>query len=320
MSYDLAMNLSQTILGVSFKNPTVLAAGMMGITASGWKLVGSKGAGAVTTKSMWAKEHVGNPNPVVISTPDWTLNAVGLPYAGKEVAVEEVGAYMAEHPVPLIANVVGLTPEDFAEITAAVAPLRPDLFEVNISSPTFLKLRGSFFEGADDIGAVLKAVKKVAAGIPVFIKLSPNVANIGEVAKACVAAGADGITAINTVGPAMAIDLRSRMPILAAHRGGVSGRGIKPIAVRCVADIYTATEGKTPIIGVGGISTGEDALEMMLAGASLVGIGTAIAERDLEVFRLISEEMHAWCGKEGIADISEMTGGMHREIAAHVSI
>lgn len=309
------MNLSQTILGVEFTNPTVLASGIMGVTASGWRYVARSGAGAVTTKSLWLSEHAGNPNPSIISTEHWTLNAVGVPDAGIEKTREEIGDFMTDHPVPLIASIIGLAPKDFAAVTEQIVALKPDVIEVNLSTPTFEKLKGSL-PAADtkESAKVITAVKNKAGIIPVFAKLTANVADIGEVAKACVAAGADGITAINTVGPGMAIDLRSRMPILAAKTGGLSGRGIKPIAVRCVAEIYSATQGKVPIIGVGGIATGEDAIEMMLAGASLVGIGTAVWERGVEVFVQICEEMQLWCTTEGVWEVSELVGGMHKTL------
>lgn len=278
------------------------------------------GAGAITTKSIWLKEHQGNRNPVIVATEHWTLNAVGVPDAGADKAREEIASYKADPPAPLIASIIGLVTEDFAEIARTLAPLQPDFFEVNLSTPTFWKLRGKLFsEDQDEVAAILRAVKKEAGDIPVFVKLTPNVSNIGEIAKAAVGAGADGITAINTVGPAMAIDLKSRMPILAAHRGGLSGPGIKPIAVRCIADIFAATEGKTPIIGTGGVFTGEDAIELLLAGASLVGIGTAVATRGIEVFKNVCAEMEVWCGEEGVEDVKDLVGGMHRVLGTRKS-
>jgi len=309
------MNLEQSVLGISFQNPTVLASGIMGITASSWRFVVESGVGAITTKSLWPKEHKGNPNPTIISTPHWMLNAVGVPDAGPKKAKEEISDFLSDHPVPLIANVIGLKAAEFAKVTAEIAPLGPDFLEVNLSTPTFLNLRGSLFaESEKEAGAILKAVKKEAGDIPVFAKLTPNVLDIGEIAAACVDAGADGITAINTVGPGMAIDLRSRMPILAAHKGGVSGPGIKPIAVRCIAEIYEATKGKVPIIGMGGVYTGEDALELMLAGATLVGIGTAVADRGIDIFKKVCEEIQLWCTNEGVDEVSQMVGGMHTEL------
>jgi dihydroorotate dehydrogenase (NAD+) catalytic subunit len=309
------MNLQQTILGVTFPNPTVLASGILGITASSWRFCAKNGAGGITTKSLWPVEHKGNPNPTIIATEHWTLNAVGVPDAGPEKAREEIGSYTADKPVPLIANIIGLELEQFVDIASKIAPLKPDFFEVNLSTPTFLKLRGKLFaEDENEAAAIIKAVKKEAGDIPVFVKLTPNVLTIGEVAKACVDAGVDGITAINTAGPGMAIDLRSRMPILAAHKGGLSGHALKPIAVRCVAEIYEATKGAVPIIGTGGVYTGDDAIEMMLAGASLVGIGTAVGDRGADVFRKVCDEMQAWGEKEGVKNVGDLVGGMHREL------
>jgi len=315
------VNLSQTILGVEFENPTVLASGILGITASSWRNAAENGVGGITTKSLWPKAHQGNRNPTIIATEHWTLNAVGVPDAGPEKAVEEIGSYNTDKPVPLIANVIGLTAEDFAEITEKLVALKPDYFEVNLSTPTFEKLRGKLFaQDAKESAAVIKAVKKVSGTIPVFAKLTPNVDKIGEIAKACVDAGADGLTAINTVGPGMAIDLRSRMPILAWKKGGLSGPALKPIAVRCVAEVYEATGGKVPIIGTGGVYTGEDALEMILAGASLVGVGTSVADRGIDVFKKIVDEMQLWCTNEGVWDIQDLVGGMHKELARRASL
>lgn len=309
------MNLTQTVLGVSFKNPTLLASGIMGITASSWRFCVRSGAGAITTKSLWPYEHQGNPNPTIISTDTWMLNAVGVPDAGPAKAREEIGDYMRDHPAPLIANVIGLKAAEFAAITREIAPLKPDFFEINLSTPTFLKLRGKLFaEDENEASDIIKAVKREAGRIPILVKLTPNVLNIGEIAKACVLAGADGITAINTVGPGMAIDLRSRMPILASHKGGVSGPGIKPIAVRCIAEIYEATGGKVPIIGMGGVFTGEDVIELMLAGASLVGIGTAVAYRGITIFQKVCEEIQLFCTNEGVQNVSDLVGGMHVEL------
>jgi dihydroorotate dehydrogenase (NAD+) catalytic subunit len=312
------MNLSQTILGVRFENPTVLASGILGVTASSWRrAVTEGGAGAATTKSIWMREHKGHPNPTIIATEHWTLNAVGVPDAGPEKAREEISAYMRDKPAPLIVNIIADTVDNYGKTAEALLALKPDFFEVNISCPNVEDEFGKPFAcSARDAGSVTKAVKKVAGKIPVFIKLSPQALSIGEIAKACADGGADGYTVINTVGPGMAIDLKSRMPILSNRVGGMSGPAIKPIAIRCVADVFSATGGKLPIIGTGGVHTGEDAIEMLLAGASLVGIGTAVWKRGVEVFRLVCEEMDAWCEKEGVKDIGELIGGMHKALAS----
>lgn len=314
------MNLKQTLYGTEFANPTVLASGILGITCSSWKNVVENGAGAITTKSLWLHEHMGHKNPTIISTDHWTLNAVGVPDAGIEKAVEEVGAYNKEKPAPLIGNIIAESIENYGKTAEEIVKLEPDFLEVNISCPNIEDEFGRPFAcSAPDAAAVTKAVKAVAGKTPVFVKLSPNVENIGAIAVACAEAGADGFTVINTVGPGMAIDLRSRMPILANKVGGLSGRAIKPIAVKCTADVYAATEGKLPIIGTGGISTGEDALEIMLAGASLVGIGTAVWERGIDVFKKVCDEMQFWCTNEGVWDIADMIGGMHKELSSRNS-
>ncbi len=304
------MNLTQTVLGVEFANPTVLASGIMGISASSWRYVQTNGAGGITTKSIWPRKHEGHANPSVISTEMWTLNAVGLPDAGPEKAAEEFALYLADKKVPLIASIVADTIDQFGEVAKKIAALSPDFLEVNISCPNVEDELGRPFAYDAKLAAkVTKIVKKNAGNIPVFIKLSPNVEDIAAIAIACARAGADGFTLINTVGPGMAIDLRSRMPILANAVGGMSGPAIKPIAIRCIADVYRATDGKLPIIGVGGVSSGEDVLEMMLAGATLVGIGTAVWERGIDVFSKIVDELQVWCTMEGIQNISEMVGG-----------
>jgi dihydroorotate dehydrogenase (NAD+) catalytic subunit len=306
------MELKQNILGITFQNPTVLASGIWGITASSWKEVAKNGAGAVTTKSLWPHEHKGHPNPTVISTEHWTLNAVGVPDAGPEKARDEIGEYMKSHEVPIIANIIADSVDNYGVIAKEIADLKPDVIEVNISCPNVEDELGKPFAcSAPDASAVTKEVKKHTGTIPVFVKLSPNVDDIGAIAKSVVSAGADGITVINTFGPGMAIDLKTRKPILANKVGGLSGPGLKPIAVRCVADCYSAVDGKVPIIGTGGVHTGEDALELIMAGASLIGIGTAIGARGRDVFKKVCEEMSAWCDSEGIKNLSEIIGSAH---------
>ena len=308
------MNLSQKILGVTFPNPTVLASGILGITASSWNFVAENGAGGITTKSLWLREHKGHPNPTIIATEHWMLNAVGVPDAGPEKAREEIGSYNRKKPVPLIANIIAESVENFAKTAEEILPLKPDFLEVNISCPNVEDEFGKPFAcSAPDAAAVTKAVKAVAKKTPVFIKLSPNVDSIKVIALACAEAGADGFTVINTVGPGMAIDLRSRRPILANKVGGLSGHAIKPLAISCVADVFSATDGKLPIIGTGGIYTGEDAIEIMIAGASLVGIGTAVGDRGVDVFRKVCEEMQLWCTNEGVQNVSELIGSMQKK-------
>lgn len=302
-------DLSVEFLGVKFANPTVLASGVLGVTASSWQNVVRNGAGGITTKSIWLKPHLGHKNPTMFGNEHYFLNAVGLSDAGIDKAEETFNEYNVEKQAPLIASIVAVSSADFSELAEKITELRPDIIEVNISCPNVEDEFGKPFacvaEAAFD---VTKAVKK-HTNLPVIIKLSPNVPNISEIARACADSGADGFCAINTVGPGMQIDLAARIPILANKVGGVSGPGIKPVAIKCVYDVYKATG--LPIIGTGGVLYGEDAIEMMMAGATLIGIGTAVYYRDVSVFRAVTEEMSQWCEKNGVKNIKELIGVAH---------
>ncbi len=318
-------DLSVQFCGVTFKNPLVLASGILGITASSWSNVVKNGAGGITTKSLWLKEHKGHKNPVIIANDHYMLNAVGLPDGGVEKAREEISKFLEvrgalpgadkKHPIPLIANIVAFSIADFAKTAEEIALSNPDIIEVNISCPNVEDEFGKPFACvAGDAAAVTKAVKKAlkelggtAAKIPISIKLSPNVDNIVEIARAVVDAGADALTVINSVGPGMAINLETRMPILSNRAGGLTGPPLKPLAVKFIHDIRRAFP-KIPIIGTGGVCTGEDALEMMIAGATLVGVGTGVYYRGVEVFGLITKEMDAWCVANKVKKVSDLIG------------
>ena len=245
------------------------------------------------------------------------MNAVGLSDGGFEKAKEETfPEYLKDKPAPIIANIVAAKIEDFGELAEKVSSLNPDIIEVNISCPNVEDEFGKPFAcSLVDAASVTKAVKKAVAITkevdeethkPIIIKLSPNVPNIGEIAKACADAGADGFCAVNTLGPGLAIDIDLRMPILSNKVGGISGPAIKPFAVKCVSDIYKATG--LPIIGTGGILTGEDAIEIMMAGARLVGMGTMVYYREVEGFGLVAKEIEEWCDKNGVKNLEEIIG------------
>jgi dihydroorotate dehydrogenase (NAD+) catalytic subunit len=300
-------NLKVKYLGTEFANPLVLASGVLGVTASTWQSVVKSGAGGITTKSIWLNEHKGHPNPTIITTDHWMMNAVGLPDAGIEKAKEEIKSYSDKKPAPLIASIVAGKKEEFSKIAEEVDKLDVNIIEVNISCPNVEDELGLPFACvAEDAKAVTKDVKKVAKNKPVIVKLSPNVTNIVKIANACAEGGADGFCAINTLGPGLAINLETRIPILANKVGGISGPAIKPLAIKKVSDIYQAT--KLPIIGTGGVTTGEDALEMMMAGATLVGMGSSVYYRGADVFRKVSQEMSDWCDKNGVKDVKEVIG------------
>jgi len=300
-------NLKIKFCGVEFRNPTVLASGVLGVTASSLRNVVRNGAGGVTTKSIWLKENVGHKGPTMFGTEHYFMNAVGLSDAGIEKAkTETFPEYLKSKPAPIIASIVGAKIDDLGDLAKEISECNPDIIEVNISCPNIEDKFGKPFAcSVVDAARVTKAVRAKTKK-PVIIKLSPNVLNIGEIAKACADAGADGFCAVNTMGPGMVIDIDLRMPILGNKVGGVSGPALKPIAVKAVYDVYKAT--KLPIIGTGGVMTGEDAIEMMMAGARLVGIGTMVYFRGVEGFGKVVKEMDDWCKKNGVKNISEIIG------------
>lgn len=299
-------NMKVKFCDVSFENPTVLASGILGVTASSLKNVVENGAGGVTTKSIWLEEHVGHKNPTMFGTEHYFLNAVGLSDGGIQKAKEETfPEYLENKPAPIIGNVVAKSLEDFTKIVKEMHECGPDIIEVNISCPNVDDKYGKPFScsvgGAKD---VTKAVRS-ATDKPLIIKLTPNVPNIAEIAEACAKEGADGFCLINTVA-GMGIDTKLRMPILTNKSGGLSGPAIKPVAVKAVYDVYKAT--KLPIIGTGGITNGEDAIEIMMAGARLVGMGSMVYYRGVEGFGEVVKEMDKWCEENGVSSLEEIIG------------
>ncbi|MDP3975751.1 MAG: dihydroorotate dehydrogenase [bacterium] len=305
------MNTSIDFLGVSFPNPLVLCSGYLGVTASTWDNLAKRGAGGITTKSIWLNEHQGHPNPVILANEDFIINAVGVPDAGIKKAVEEFHEYLKRaNGVPLIVNIIGGKKDDFVAIAEEINKLHPQLIEVNMSCPNVEDEHGKPFATSCPDAADLTRRIKAVTDIPITIKLSPNVENIQEIAKAVVEAGADGITAINTYGPGMVIDIDSAQPILANKFGGVSGPGIKPLAIKKVFDIASAVD--VPIIGMGGIKTGRDCIEMMMAGATLVGVGSALYYRGDDAFKILLDEMVEWCSANGVKRFDEIVGRTHK--------
>lgn len=284
------------LAGVKLRNPTILASGVLGTTGACLQRVYSAGAGAVTCKSIGQKRE-GNPTPVVAELEDGFMNALGLPCPGPE----EMHAELEKLELPLIVSIHGKSPSEFAELAKQFTD-RAGLFELNVSCPN---VAGDIIgKDAEESAKVTKAVKKVTAK-GVFVKLTPDVSDIAEIARAVEKAGADGITAINTV-PAMVIDTNVRRPVLSFRRGGLSGRAIHPIAVRCVYDIYRAVE--IPIIGTGGVEHATDAIELMLAGATAIGIGTGA--RDLGVFKRVCDGIETYLREKGLR-IEELVGAAH---------
>jgi dihydroorotate dehydrogenase (NAD+) catalytic subunit len=301
----LLSSLSVEIAGLKLSNPTMLASGFLGVSGLTLKRVAEAGAGAVVTKSSSLKPREGNPGPTIVELPVGLLNAIGLASPGITLMKDEISEAKRSR-VPVIVSVFGFSVTDYSKSARVAETFGADAVELNVSCP--------HVSGVSEIGQDPKLVAKVTRtvkktiDIPVFAKLSPNVANIAEIGRAAERAGADAITAINTV-KGMLIDVHVRLPVLAARMGGLSGAAIKPVAVRCVYEL--AERVRVPIVGVGGIMGWKDAVEFLLAGASAVQVGTAILWKDLGVFSEISEGLSTYLKTNGFASVSDLVGVAH---------
>jgi dihydroorotate dehydrogenase (NAD+) catalytic subunit len=299
--------LATQIAELQLTNPTMIAAGVLGYTGLSMKRVIESGAGAVVTKSMGQEPRTGYENPTVVQTDCGLLNAMGLPNPGISHFKEEMQE-LNKLDVPKIFSIYGFSPEDFAKVAKVAVEIGASAVELNVSCP-HIKKAGA--QVGSDPSLLLEIVKHVKKQVPkpVIVKLTPNVTDITEIAKTAEKAGADAICAINTV-KAMAIDPQTCRPILANKYGGLSGPAIKPIGVRCVYDIYDVV--KIPIIGCGGISNWQDAIEYVLAGACALQIGTAIAFQDLTVFKSVTEGITRYLENKGFTNLKEIIGLAHK--------
>lgn len=300
--------LETKFLNKKFANPIVLASGIIGVTAASMCKAVQDGCGGVTVKSVSLTPRTGHPNPTMLGTKTFFLNAVGLSNPGVAAALEELKKFKAACSTPLIGSIFAGTPDEFAEIAERISEAPIDFLEVDVSCPNVSKEFGDPF--AYSIPAIELITKKVKAKtkVPVIMKLSPNAWNIAEIAKATEAGGADAITAVNTVS-GMTINVSARRPVLHNRQGGVSGPALFPIALKCVYDVYAAV--KIPIIGTGGITTGENALAMVMAGATLLGVGSAVYFRGASCFAQITEEMRQIMTDEKIKSLDEIRGAAH---------
>jgi dihydroorotate dehydrogenase (NAD+) catalytic subunit len=299
---------SISLAGLKLRNPTVLASGILGYSAESLQRVVEGGAGAVVTKSVGVTPRTGYANPSVVQAKCGLINAIGLPNPGIDEYVNEILYAKTVLQVPLIVSVFGYSADEYALVAQKAVEAGADAVELNVSCP-HVKQTGS--EIGQNPKILAEVVKKVKATVqkPVIVKLSPNVTDIVETAKVAVKAGADVLTAINTL-KAMAIDAETALPVLSNIRGGLSGPAIKPIALRCVYDIHEKVE--TPIIGCGGIMDWRDAVEFFLAGASAVQIGTAVALENPSVFKAINHGIEAYLKKKEYGSVKEIVGLSHR--------
>ncbi|HIH19422.1 TPA: dihydroorotate dehydrogenase [Candidatus Micrarchaeota archaeon] len=297
------MGLETQLCKMKLRNPTVLASGIRGNNAHLLIRAAKEGAGAVTSKSCSLAPREGHNNPTMINTPEAMLNAIGLSNPGVEEEIGEIRAAVMGAKVPVIASIVAFSIEDFGKVAERISEAAPHMIEVDAACPNTHREGRMFSACAQDAAAVAKAVEE-ATNIPFSMKLSPDVPNIGEIAQACVDAGADAITAINTMG-GMYVDAYARRAVLHNWFGGVSGPALKPVALKAVYNIRKAVGPKIPIIGTGGISTGMDAIEMIMAGANAVGIGSAVVLRK-NVFKGVCSEMSAFMKEKGYKRLYEL--------------
>lgn len=304
------MALEVNLCNLRLRNPLILASGIVGISAPLLKRCEKNGAGAVTLKSIGPKPRKGHKNPTVLPLSNGLglINAIGLSNVGylNDDEIKEIKKILK---IPFIVSIFGEKISDYKKIVEHIISLKPSAIELNISCPNVEKF-GAIFGCDPEISAkIVCDAKSVSGKIPIIPKLTPQAPNIADIAKACEEAGADAICAINTVGPGMVIDIEAAKPMLGFKRGGLSGPMIKPIAIRCVYDIYEKVQ--IPIIGCGGIINGYDAIEMIQAGASALGIGSAIYYRGFEVFSRINKEMRTWMKAHGYDKVEKLRGIAH---------
>lgn len=302
--------------GLSLKNPVMPASGCFGFGKEYGNLYDLSDLGAIMIKAATAEPRFGNPTPRVAETESGMLNAIGLQNPGLKGVLEHELPWLESYDVPIIANVAGSMQEDYVEVTKAISKAKNvHAIELNISCPN-VKTGGIAFGTNPEIAASLtKAVKEVSE-VPVYVKLSPNVSNIVEIAKAIENAGADGLTMINTL-LGMRLNMRTAKPILANRSGGLSGPAIKPVAIRMVYEVSQAVS--IPIIGMGGVQTAEDVIEFMYAGASAVAVGTANFVNPFVCPEII-EQLPETLKEYGFEHISECIGRSwknERETAYH---
>ena len=300
-------DLATKIASIKLCNPTILASGILDVDARSMQRIISHGAAAVVTKSIGLKFREGYSNPTVIELDHGILNAMGLPNPGIGEYGEEIKK-LKNSTIPIIGSIFGKTAAEFLELSRAMQNYGVDALELNMSCP---HAKGYGVEIGSDSNLVKKITSHVKSNVdlPVFVKLSSNVSEIINIAEAAMTGNADGIVAINSV-KGMKIDLQMKMPVLSNKIGGYSGKAIKPIGVQCVYEIAQKID--IPIVGVGGITTGEDALEYLMAGASAVQIGSGVYYRGISIFEDICREMNNWMDNHGYKSLSELIGVVHR--------
>jgi dihydroorotate dehydrogenase (NAD+) catalytic subunit len=301
----LTPKLDVNIAGLTLKNPVIAASGTFGFGREYGEYFDISRLGGISVKGLTLLPRKGNPPPRVAETPSGMLNSVGLQNPGVHAFIEEEIPFLRKHDVAIIANVAGNTPEEYEEMVEILSDSDVDAIELNLSCPNVKEGCMIFGSTGKGTAAIVSRVRKRCRK-PLIVKLTPNVTDIVELALAAESAGADAVSLINTL-LGMAIDVKTRRPVLGNVMGGLSGPCVKPVAVRMVYQVYQAV--KIPVIGMGGISNGADAVEFMLAGASAIMIGTA-GFVDPYVWIRTVDEIAQYLAENGYADVRQLTGAL----------
>ena len=299
------VELSVELAGVKLKNPIVVASGTFGFGREYGQFYDLSELGGICAKGLTLHRREGNPPPRLAETPMGILNSVGLQNPGVDAFIAEELPELRKHDLAVIANISGNTPEEYGIMCEKLSAAGVDMIEVNISCPN-VKAGGLAYGTKPELAAEVTKVAKEHATVPVMVKLSPNVTDITEIARAAADAGADALSLINTL-RGMCIDVNTRRPILKMNTGGLSGPAVLPVAVRMVWEVASAVN--LPILGMGGVAKGEDAAQLMLAGASAVAVGTACFADPYAPIKVRDELAEIACA-QGLDKVSDLTGGV----------
>ena len=301
------VDISVAISSLKLENPTLLASGILGISPKTFMRIKKSGAGGIVTKSIGLEPNDGYSAPTLVEVEGGYLNAMGLPNPGCEAFSEELRE--ADWlDMPIIVSVFGSSPEELAKIVDSFEDTPCQAYELNLSCPHVSNVGVEVGSDPRSVYELTSAIKQKSKK-PLFVKVTPMVPDVIEIAKAAEEAGADGITAVNTI-KGMAIDLKIGRPILHNRVGGLSGPALKPVAIRCVYELYKSLN--IPIIGCGGVTTWEDAIEFFMVGATAVQVGTAIASRDLILFQEIVDGIIKYLEEKGHDDLKGIIGIAHK--------
>ena len=299
------VDLSVELAGMTMKNPVVVASGTFGFGREYGQFYDLSELGGICVKGLTAQRREGNPPPRIAETPMGILNSVGLQNPGVDAFIAEELPFLRQYDVRVIANISGNTPEEYGEMCRKLSAAGVDMIEVNISCPN-VKAGGLAYGTRPELAAEVTEMAKRNSTVPVMVKLSPNVTDITEIARAVEGAGADALSLINTL-RGMRIDVNSQRPILKMNTGGMSGPAVLPVAVRMVWEVANAV--RVPILGMGGVAKGEDAAQLMLAGASAVAVGTACFADPFAPVK-VRDELAAIAERKGLSRVAQLTGAV----------